>query len=76
MRPPICDFCDRDERDHPGLEFGLVYFRNHEPLDQPGHPKGLLWFCPEHLVVAKELSHLDSGEALRRMRATQLDSED
>lgn len=68
MRPPICDFCDCEERDHPGLEFGLVYFRNHEPLDQPGHPKGLLWFCPEHFAAAQELSHLDSGEALRRMR--------
>jgi len=68
MRPPICDFCDRDERKHPGLEFGLVSFRNHEPLGEPGHPEGLLWFCQDHISEARSLSHLDSGEALRRMR--------
>lgn len=68
MRPPICDFCDRDGRDHPSLEFALVSFRNREPLEQPGHPKGLLWFCQDHLARASELSHLDSHGALRRMR--------
>lgn len=68
MRPPICDFCDRDSRDEPGLEFGLVSFRNRERLEQPGHPEGLLWFCQDHLEQARELSHLDSHEALRRMR--------
>jgi len=68
MRPPICDFCDRDCREHPELEFGLVSFRDREQLEQPGHPEGLLWFCQDHLERARELSHLDSHEALTRMR--------
>lgn len=69
MRPPICDYCDRDERDQPGLEFGLVSFRNYRPIDRPGHPEGLLWFCQDHLGRAREFAHLDSHEALRRMRS-------
>jgi|688.fasta_scaffold443584_2 hypothetical protein len=73
MRPPICDYCDRDERDHSGLEFGLVSFRNHRRLDRPGHPEGLLWFCQDHLERARALAALDSHEALRRMRAEDAD---
>lgn len=70
MQPPICDFCHRDQRDEPGLEFALVIFRDYRPIDGPGHPDGLLWFCQDHLGAARSLTHLDSGAALRRMRET------
>lgn len=68
MQPPICSFCDRDQRDNADLEFELVRFENYEPLDHPGHPKGLLWFCQDHIDAARKLEHLSSSEALREMR--------
>ncbi|MCB1207613.1 MAG: hypothetical protein KDN18_25400 [Verrucomicrobiae bacterium] len=71
MQPPICDFCHRDGRDHPTLEFALVTFRDYRPIDRPGHPDGMLWFCEDHVAAARTLKHLDSGPALRRMRETE-----
>lgn len=68
MQPPICSLCDRDQRDHPGLDFDLVRFADYEPIEGPGHPEGLLWFCEDHLAAARELSGDPSDVALRRMR--------
>lgn len=69
MQPPICSFCHRDQRDCEGLEFGLVKFADYEPLDRPGHPKGMLWFCNEHLEEAKKLEQLESSNALKQLRS-------
>ncbi|MDB3940060.1 hypothetical protein N9406_03785 [Verrucomicrobiales bacterium] len=68
MEPPICSLCDRDHRDQPDLDFDLVRFTDYEPIDHPGHPKGLHWFCSDHLEAAKTLEYLYSGEALERLR--------
>jgi len=68
MRPPICAICDRDQRDHPELEFELVTFREVEHLDHPGHPEGLEWFCQDHLEAAKKRDHLLEREAIRQIR--------
>ena len=68
MEPPICSLCHKDQRDHPDLEFGLVRFADYEPIDRPGHPKGLLWFCEDYLDAAKSLEYLPSSEALERLR--------
>lgn len=70
MEPPICAVCHRDQRDEPTREFDLVKFADYEPIDRPGHPDGLLWFCEDHLGQAKTLSHLSSGEAIRQFRNT------
>lgn len=69
MEPPICAFCQRDQRDHEEIEFNLVRFRNFESIDRPGHPEGLLWFCQDHLTEARRLDYLTSGQAIARMRA-------
>ncbi len=68
MRPPICAICDRDQRDHPDLEFDLVTFREVEKLDHPGHPDGMEWFCQDHAEEAKKRVHLLCDEALRQIR--------
>ncbi|MDX1419975.1 MAG: hypothetical protein R3181_08415 [Rubricoccaceae bacterium] len=66
MRPPVCAVC-RD-RFSPS-EGGLVRFADHEPLDHPGHPTGLEWFCGRHLAAAEALADRPTAEALRRLRA-------
>jgi hypothetical protein len=68
MEPPICALCGRDQRDEPELAFDLVSFREHETLDFPGHPDGVLWFCQEHVEDARNLDFLLADEALRRLR--------
>lgn len=68
MEPPICALCHRDQRDVTELEFALVRFSDYEPLDRPGHPKGLLWFCADHVEAARALSGLSGAAALRRLR--------
>jgi hypothetical protein len=68
MQPPICSLCHRDQRDKPELDFETVRFSDYEPIDRPGHPEGLHWFCAEHLKAAQALSDLTSAEALRRLR--------
>lgn len=68
MEPPICAICGCDQRDEPEREFGLVKFADYEPIDRPGHPSGLLWFCQNHIEAAERLERCVSGEALRRLR--------
>ena len=74
MEPPICAFSHRDQRDEPAVRFELVKFANYEPIDGPGHPDGLLWFCEDYLKQAQALSHLSSDDALRRMREAEASS--
>ena len=71
MEPPICAICDRDGRDHPDLEFDLVKFADYEPIDCPGHPDGLRWFCSNHLEKARNLENLTSQNAIKEIRKSQ-----
>lgn len=70
MKPPICEFCHRDFRASV-KEGGTVRFADYKPLPERmvGHPKGLAWFCAEHLDQAQELAELKRLDALRMMRA-------
>ena len=77
MRPPVCAVCDADLEPNEGG--GLVGFRR-RPEDEAwhrrsqeepgfvGHPPDVEWFCAEPIDAARELSHLDLGEALRVLR--------
>jgi hypothetical protein len=49
-----------------------VSFSNYEPLPRGvvGHPKGLAWFCPDHIREAQKLASLTQAEALAEMRKT------
>lgn len=67
MKPPMCDLCSA--KFDPSEEGGTVRFANYESLPEGmvGHPKGLLWFCGQHLEDAKSRSHLDSKEAINEL---------
>ena len=69
MKPPICEFCGKDFRDDM-KNGGMVRFANYEPLPQGmvGHPKGLAWFCGEHLETAESLQGHSLPDALKMMR--------
>jgi hypothetical protein len=77
MRPPICAFCHLDFR-HSDTEGGLVHFaltveerefnKRFDEKGYTGHPKGLDWFCGEHIEKARSLAHLTLGAALAEMR--------
>ena len=68
MKPPVCRVCAKrfSMKDE-----GLVRFANFTPLPElmVGHPRGLEWFCGEHLESAKALENLSSSEALGRLRS-------
>lgn len=68
MRPPICALCDRDQRDDWDLNFSLVRFRDFETLDRPGHPKGVEWFCDDHVELARKYEDLPFAEAMKQIR--------
>jgi len=75
MRPPICAICHKRFETSEG---GLVSFTlTAEEVEQnkvfkkqgySGHPKGLDWFCGNHIEQAKTLNHLTLGEALKKMK--------
>ncbi|MFK7803517.1 MAG: hypothetical protein AB8G95_17915 [Anaerolineae bacterium] len=66
MRPPICALCN--DRFDP-KDGGTVRFANFEPLPEGmvGHPKGLEWFCGQHIESAKGRSHMTTKEAIDEM---------
>ena len=70
MEPPICAFCGQDFRDESPLPGDLVRFADYEPLPEGmvGHPKGLAWFCGEHIEQARSLQERPLSEALKIMR--------
>lgn len=63
MMPPYCAICHRSD------DATLVRFADYTPVPDgmTGHPHGLVWLCGEHRVGADALTHLPSGEALRRI---------
>ena len=72
MKPPICFLCNNNfgsELYHIGSGGSLVQFADYKPLGMGmvGHPRGLEWFCSEHLPAAQELVALPSDEALKEM---------
>ena len=78
MRPPICAFCGKDFRDSTS-KGGLVRFKlTADEIESNSrkvqsnfvfHPKGLEWFCGDHILAAKKLSHLSLKSALIKMSA-------
>ncbi len=68
MRPPICAICNRDVRDCPDLKFDLVRFADFEAMEGPGHPKGLEWFCSDHIKPAQERDHLFESDAIQEIK--------
>lgn len=70
MKPPICECCGKDFRDDIGTG-GTVRFADYEPLPDGmvGHPKGLAWFCGEHLEKARLLQDHSLPDALKMMRS-------
>ncbi len=75
MRPPVCAICDRDIRDirdirdESELEFDLVQCADFEPIEGPGHPNGLEWFCADHIEPARKLKNLKRRDAVNRIKA-------
>jgi len=63
MKPPICGVCGTR---FPASEGGTVRFANFESLPEGmvGHPKGLVWFCAEHIDQARSLSSMTSTDAI------------
>lgn len=73
MRPPICACCGLDFRDddlQSETSGGLVRFADYEPLPERmvGHPKGLAWFCSQHITAARALTDYALGTALAKMK--------
>ena len=69
MKPPICSLCNRDFRsEHFHYKSGgdLVQFADYEPLAQgiAGHPRGLAWFCRDHLEQARAYAFMPCAVAL------------
>ncbi len=73
MKPPICAICNKDFRVNI-KSGGKVWFNisdedktindaNNEKIGFIAHPRGLAWFCGEHLDITKKYSHLELKEA-------------
>lgn len=76
MKPPRCAVCEK--RFFAKKEGDLVSFKltdeqklKKQEMQQKGHvghPVGKLWFCNEHLQLAKKYSHLTVIEAFKEIR--------
>ena len=68
MKPPICAVCRR--RRPKATVDRLVRFSDYEPLPprMVGHPKGLHWFCSDHVEAAKALADKPWSEARALLR--------
>ncbi len=76
--PPHCYVCGLDLADAPddGRErFTLIYFGETEDakmqdsrvmarLGRAGHPRNAVWFCTEHVTVAREHENMNARAAL------------
>lgn len=63
MKPAICLICGKD-----GLSAGgdWIKFADYKPssINDIAHPKGLEWFCKDHLDAAKSVAELPSNEGI------------
>ena len=76
MKPPICCICHVEFGPNEG---GLIYFtktksdieweKKMKKIKGTGHPPYVEWFCQKHYLIAKELSHLTKGEAIKFIRS-------
>lgn len=59
MEAPTCPVCHQ-------YTTGVVQFADYQPLPQGsiGLPTGYVYFCPAHLQVARQFSHLPSYQAI------------
>ena len=66
MKPPQCAYCHKRFK---ASNRNLVKFADYQALPERmvGHPKGMLWFCGEHIEKARQLKDLPSKDALRLM---------
>jgi len=64
MKPPICAYCRKRFK---ASNRNLVRFADYKPLPERtvGHPKGMLWFCGEHIEKARQFKDLSSKDALK-----------
>ena len=72
MKPPICSLCHRDfssEYFHYTSGGDVVQFADFQRLKEgaAGHPRGLEWFCREHLEQAQAYASLCYAEAFSRL---------
>lgn len=56
MKPAVCAICGKSGAH---IDGDWVEFSDYEPLAQGeiGHPKGLEWFCRDHLDAAKSVAN-------------------
>ena len=66
MKPAICAICGNRS---PLIEGDWVEFSDYSPesSNQITHPKGLEWFCKEHLEAAKSVSNLTASEGIKEI---------
>lgn len=76
MRPPICDYCNRENSDgnvHCELvSFALteeekVFNARMTENHMVGHKKGLEWFCQDCIALARKYAHLTLAEATKQI---------
>ena len=77
MKPPICEYCNKDFRksvEKGGLlrfklsESEQIFNNRFKQKGFVGHSKGMAWFCGEHYLMAKKFTHLTLSEALKKMK--------
>jgi len=83
MRPPQCYVCLRTWSDFPdddGDYFTLIYFgetpeekmapsRVLADLGRAGHPNNAVWFCRDHVTVARRHENRHRDEGLSAIKA-------
>ena len=71
MKPAICKICAKPSIDEiPPNQGDWIQFADYEPpsASSIGHPRGLEYFCDEHLSAAKRLESMASADALAELR--------
>lgn len=66
MKPAICVICGNRS---PIAEGDWVEFSDYtaDSTNQITHPKGLEWFCNEHIEAAKSVSNLTASEGVKKV---------
>jgi hypothetical protein len=67
MKPAICIICGKSSS---LIEGDWVEFSDYVPLlkDEIGHPKGLEWFCCNHLSDAKSFANHPSEDGIKLLK--------
>ena len=77
MEPPHCEVCAGAPSER-SRGFDTVAFADLTPLPrwQAGHPEGVVRFCPRHLAVARDLTHLGWRAALEKIPGLESDTQE